>query len=100
MVVKIDNNQTPGWNYLLDTRSGFGLGYFADQNFQYWPNVTVNNKSTVTTWVGIPKDKWTHLYLESPLELNNDINIFSRFSNNETLAGYLPSLEIYNCPKQ
>ncbi|MGB5981911.1 MAG: LamG-like jellyroll fold domain-containing protein [Nonlabens sp.] len=85
------------WKYLLDARNGQSEGYFANLGIGSGiSQMYVNGVSASKSWSNIPKDQWVHLYIEFASTHSDDINLFSRVSDNETLAGTIDEVGVWN----
>lgn len=98
MWVYIDGNQPlPGWNYLLDARTGLTNGWFADNGIGVdWGTMYINGSSTAVSWSNIPSDQWFHLYLQANSTFTDDITFMARYTNAEFLKGKLDDIRVYN----
>jgi hypothetical protein len=97
--------QDAGERYLLDARdndSGQGLphGYIQTKNFgSDWGTFYVdgdNITSTQNRWDAIPKNQWTHVYVETSSNFDGNLNIMSNYLQGETLKGSLDEVRVYN----
>ncbi|MCW1949439.1 MAG: DUF2341 domain-containing protein [Candidatus Shapirobacteria bacterium] len=87
------------WNYLFDARTGLGGGYFADGGIGgNWTKMYINGVGQTVNWANIPKDQWVHLYVESNTLFSDDINLMSRYTNDEYLSGKLDEVKFFNYP--
>ena len=98
LVMKINSTQGNGWRYLLDARSGWGGGYFANVSPGGWLDTHLNGELIdKNNWFNIvPKDEYFHFYLNAPSVITDDMNIMTRVSNNENLGGEIISLKLYD----
>ncbi len=93
-----------GWRYLLDARTGGANGWFAQSSDGVssvgglWTNgkMYVNGESQTVSFNSIPRNQWAHLYLEAGTLFTDDINLMSRYTNNEFLGGSIDEVGIWN----
>ena len=73
--------------YLIDARFGLSGGFaYPDMNLlEDWSTLYVNGVSVARTWSNIhpPVGVWRNITLVSNRHFNDDMNLFSRFSNDE-----------------
>ena len=97
MWVFISSSQGSGWRYLLDARDGTANSWYTSHGIgSFWAVQHVNGVRTSVSWAAIPIDTWVHLYLQGSSNFTDNINLMSRFTNNENLNGTIDDVRIYN----
>lgn len=96
MLVNIDSVQVGGAYYLLDSRPSNSGGYIYSSAGGNWENYRVNTLPIAKAQANIPRDQWVAFYAETNNLYNSDINIFSRYSLAERMAGKIRAILVYN----
>lgn len=97
MFVYIDATQATS-RYLIDSRSGNPSGYIYNNGVGNWINFYADGQSVASNWTGIPKGRWVGFYTETAVPYTTTVNLMSRYSNSELLAGKLGAVMIYSRP--
>lgn len=95
MFVYIDAGQVAS-RYLIDARPGSGSGYIYSRGVGSWTNFYVNGLAVTVAYASIPTGAWIGFYAETTAQFTSTINLMSRYSNNEFLAGKLGPVMVYN----
>jgi len=91
----INTNTVSGFHYMLDARIGSANGHVsADEIGADWSKMSVNGSNVTPIWGSIPKDNWSSIYLENSANRTDNLNIMSKFTNDEYLAGSLDEIRI------
>lgn len=102
--VKITEDRD-GERYLLDardTRADLGLdnGFIHTRNFgNGWNKLWVDGVEQAVnagSYDSIPKNQWTHVYVEAVAPFNDNINIMSNYLEGENMKGSVDEIRLYN----
>ncbi|MCB9984943.1 MAG: DUF1565 domain-containing protein [Micavibrio sp.] len=95
-LANIDNSQT-GASYLFDARAGLGQGWLYNiSTGANWITMYANGINVAPLWASIPKDQWSRTYYESNIQFSDNVNLMSRFSNNQFSRGSLSDVRFYS----
>lgn len=104
MFVKMSTSQGSPY-YLMDGRDGVVNSYYysADPAGTAFTKLYVNGVSqpslpVLSNTTIFPKETWLYIYLEISALGTDNINIFSRYSNNEFLNASIGAVQVYNVP--
>jgi hypothetical protein len=104
MFVKMSTSQGSPY-YLMDGRDGVVNSYYysADPAGTAFTKLYVNGVSqpslpVLSNTTIFPKETWLYIYLEISALGTDNINIFSRYSNNEFLKASIGAVQVYNVP--
>ena len=89
---------SPGWQYVLDARTGASNGYLSNTAIGSWANFRINNQPATTAWSSIPQNQWISFYADIPTTATSTISIFSRYTANEVFRGKIGIFMVYNRP--
>jgi len=97
MWIYIYSSQPGGSYYILDARTGLSNGWLWAGGFgSNWTKMYVNGVNKTVSWANIPQNQWVNLYFESNTIFSDDVNLMSRYSNNEFLKGKLDEVKFYS----
>ncbi len=83
--------------YIIDARNGLTNGYLYHNGIgPGWTKMYVNGVQVPVQYGNIPTNQWVHLYLEASGTFTDDINLMSRFSNNEFGAGEMDEVGLWD----
>jgi len=93
-------HSAPATRYLLDARTGGGVGYITDVGYGTdWATGALykNGISLAVSWANLETiGRWQNIVVIANSPMTDDINFFSRFSNNEGLDVSFSVINIYN----
>lgn len=95
MFVYISPSQTAS-RYLIDSRNGNPAGYLYSSNAGNWINMRIDTQAVASTWSSLPVGRWFAFYGETSASYTSTVNIMSRYSNGERLAGKLGIVLAYD----
>ena len=83
--------------YIYDARPGLTNGWFYSGGpGANWIKMYVDGVTIPIVYANVPKNKLSYLYFESNINFSDNINIFSRYSNNECHSGKIFEVRIWD----
>jgi len=70
--------------FLIDARNGAPDSYFSSAAAgSHWTHLHVNGAGTALAWDSLALGEWTHVRLTAAAPFQDDINLFSRVTDND-----------------
>lgn len=85
--------------YVLDSRSGSGIGYIWSSGIGTdWPNMSINGQDKIASNItdSFSTGAWKFLTYESAANFTDDVTMFARFSNAEGMDCTFGEILFYN----